>query len=507
MVHGAADDVVLAVDAGTSGVKVGLISRDGRLLADASAGYRTTTRPGGVVEQDATEWWTAFTEAVRTLPDRERGQVRAVAATGQMQDVVLVDDTRPVAPVLLYSDSRADAEHADLLDLCPGWAERAGNELDVTNVAAKLLWLRRHAPDRLDAARHVLLGSAGYLLWRSGGEPACDVTTASASGVLDTSARDWDHEVLVAAGVAPRQVPRLLADGDASSSVVGALSEAAADELGLPAGVPLVHATGDAGATTDGLVGTRTTSAYAYLGTTGWFARVTQASRGTARTAPHLHALVLPGWDRVLRIGAVLTAGAASAWGRDALFDGASPEDADARAEAAYADHPFGRLLVLPSLAGERAPVRDADARGVVVGLTERTTAADLYLATLTGVALNLRHVADDLGLRPEVLPVVGGGARSPVWRRILASTFGVPVLTRDDGEPGLVSAARLAADALGWQHDVRPLFDLTGSQRTDPGREATDLESAVPVHRALYGALAPTFTHVARSGTSGRNP
>lgn len=517
----ARDEVVLAVDAGTSSVKVGLIARNGRLVADASVGYRTRTRPGGFFEQDAADWWTAFVKAVSSLPSRQRQHVRAISMTGQMQDVILVDDTGPVAPVLLYSDSRAAAEHADLLERCPGWVERAGNELDPTNVAAKLLWLRRHTPDRLEAAESVLFGSAGFLLWRCGGEPACDVTTASASGVLDTSARDWDHEVLAAAGVGKRQVPRLLTDVDPESSVVGTLSEEAADELGLRPDLPLIHATGDAGSTTDGLVSITTSSAYAYLGTTGWFARVTDVSpnagrsgpalgpsplHGLAPTSAHLHTLVLPGWNRVLRIGAVLTAGAASAWARKVFLNGASFADADTRAEAAYQDHPFGRLLVLPSLAGERAPVRTADARGVVVGLTERTTSADLYIATLTGVALNLRHVADDLGVRPEMLPVVGGGARSPVWRRILASTFGVPVLTRDDGEPGLISAARLAADALGWDHEVQPLFKLEGSEHTAPGPEASDIESAAPVHRALYDALASTFARLAQTGLSGRN-
>lgn len=489
------EPLIAALDVGSSAVKAALVDAAGRVRARGEAPLDTTTGPGGQVEQDARQWWHAARLALSACEGRDG--VVVLAVTGQMQDLVCVDADDAVGPALLYSDTRAVEQHVRLVDAVAGWERRTGNHQDPSNVAAKIRWTAEHRPDVWARTTTVLLGAAGYVLWRAGGEATCDVVTASATGLLDVERRGWAQDVLDLVGVRLEQLPRLV-DGGADA-VVGRLDDAGARHLGLPAGTPLVAAMGDAGATSHGLVGSGPSSAYAYLGTTGWFARVVPAPTEPPAPSP-LHSLVLPGWDRRLRIGAVLSAGAAAAWALSTHLPGTTFAGADARVLARLDAGPPEPLLCLPSLAGERTPVREATARGVVVGMTPGTTAVDLYLAVLTGVAMNLRHAADamaatgDGSAAADTLPLVGGGARSPAWRRVTASVFGVPVVTVAGGEPGLTSAVITAADAIGLPHTIRPLFDGPPDQVTDPGPEADLLASLLPAHRGLYDALGPAF-------------
>ncbi|GAB3129237.1 FGGY family carbohydrate kinase [Glaciibacter psychrotolerans] len=522
--------VFAALDFGTSGVKVALIDTDGVTLAGAQAPYPTVSGRAGEREQDPSDWWAAGVAALRECPAAVRDRVVAVAATGQMQDLICVADSggagevrrSPVRAALLYSDTRAGAQHTRLSNAFPDWARRTGNHQDSSNVGAKIAWLADTEPATLASSTSLLFSAAGYVLWRAGAEPACDLATASVTGLLDVGRREWFHAMVTASGATPAQLPRLVQHAASAESIVGTLTDAAAHEWGLPAGIPLVLALGDAAATTDGLVGSEPGDAYLYLGSTGWFAQI----GATAADPSPRHSIVLPGWQRRLQIGAVLSAGTASAWALATFLPGLSFAEADALAGARLDSAPPARLLCLPGLNGERTPVRDNQARGAFIGITDQTDAVDLYLAVLTGVAMNLRHAADDMraddmradDMRaddtraddrqpppPRRLALVGGAAESPTWRRILASVFDVPVITGPHGDPGTVSAARHAADALGLAHSIRSLFDIAAGDETgagfvtEPGPGTPLYRELLPVHRALYDALAGSFQSLAQ--------
>jgi xylulokinase len=497
---------VVALDFGTSSVKAAVIALDssddggspgatrpGAVLALAHAPYPTMIGAGGIVEQDPEHWWCSAQTALRqcAVPDAE---IVAVSITGQMQDLVLVGaNGRALRPALLYSDLRATAQHERLAATMTDWNARTGNQQDPSNVAAKIAWLSDHEPAVLDEASMLLFGPAAYVLHRAGGAAVCDVITASSTGLLDIHAGAWLGDLVESAGARATQLPRLLHRNDPADSVVGSLGAAAAEELGLPAGIPLVAAFGDAGSATDGLVGTELHRGYLYLGSTGWFAQVVERERLTTAT-DYLYALLLPGLASAIAIGAVLSAGSAADWARQTFLDGRDFEAVDNAVIKRLDEVGVTGLLCLPGLGGERAPVRDANARVAFVGATAATQPIDFYTAVLTGVAFNLRHAADDMGPLPDVIPVVGGAARSPAWCRILADVFDRPIAVATEAEPGIYSAARHAAAALGFAHVPVPLADSVPPDIVAPSQLASEYARLLPLHRRLYEALGPTF-------------
>jgi xylulokinase len=195
-----------------------------------------------------------------------------------------------------------------------------------------------------------------------------------------------------------------------------------------------------------------------------------------------------------IAIGAVLSAGSAADWARQTFLDGRDFEAVDNAVIKRLDEVGVTGLLCLPGLGGERAPVRDANARVAFVGATAATQPIDFYTAVLTGVAFNLRHAADDMGPLPDVIPVVGGAARSPAWCRILADVFDRPIAVATEAEPGIYSAARHAAAALGFAHVPVPLADSVPPDIVAPSQLASEYARLLPLHRRLYEALGPTF-------------
>ncbi|PRZ40474.1 xylulokinase [Antricoccus suffuscus] len=478
---------VACLDIGTSAVKAALIGPDGVVLATGTAPYPTRRAPGGVVEQSPEDWWNACRTAIAQCGPLA-GEARALSVTGQMQDLILLDEGTVVRDALLYSDLRASAEHVELAANMPDWDDCAGTVQDQSNVAAKLLWLTRHEPDHIARTSHIVFGPAGFVLQRCGAGTLCDVTTASPTGLLDLKKRDWNWDLVDACGVQRDVMPALVSD----TGVVGALSGAAAAELGLPQGIALVCPPGDAGAATDGLVGDVPGAAYLYLGTTGWLAKISAPSE-TLAAHPSLHRLALPGWS-TLGIAAVLHAGAAADWALRTFLNGRSFGDADALVPV---DRASG-LLCLPGLAGERSPVRDANARGAFVGAGPDTGAEDFYLATLEGVAFAFRHAADELGVGSGVLPVVGGGARSTAWQQVLADVLERPIAPSPEADAGTHAAARAAYRAMGERVPDPIAVSLDPVSRVNPGPRSARYRRLAPVHRNLYGTLAETFRHLA---------
>lgn len=242
------EELYAGLDLGTSSAKLVVLGADGSTRARTEVGYPTHTAAGGIAEQHPDHWWQAGREAIAASGLAQ--QVTALGLTGQIQDLVLLCEGRPLRAAILSSDTHAqpqlDALHQALPDL-PG---RTGNEQDASSVAAKLGWLAEHDQRRLAAADLLLLGAPGHVLHRATGVACCDTVTASATGLLDVAARGWDEEVLAWLGVAPELLPSL-----AQEDQTGTLTSAAAAELGLRPGIAAVHAMGDAGSTTDGLVG------------------------------------------------------------------------------------------------------------------------------------------------------------------------------------------------------------------------------------------------------------
>lgn len=483
---------LLSLDLGTTSAKAALIDLEGRALATADAQYPVCHTPDGGCEQEPADWVRAARTAIgRVLPSV--AGVAALCLTGQMQDLVLEGERGAIRRAVLYSDLRAAAEAGEIRAALAAdgedWDGLTGNLQDASSCAAMFRRLSRSEPATTAATRGITFGPAGHLAHALGAGLHCDLTTAAATGLLDARTRDWSPDVAYAAGIDPVLLPRLTSQlGEA----VGRTDDSARDLLGLPAGIPIVLAPGDAAAAALGITGPAAGQDHASLGTSGWIASIRPAAVDTPLDDASHHLALGP--ETALHISAILTAGAAAAWARDAYLAGADAETADrllGDRERARGRGPTG-LLVLPSLGGERFPVRDENLRGAVLGLDSETTPADLYAGTLEGVALALSHALDPAD-RDRVLPVVGGGAASAPWRRILADVTGRPVLHTDATDATLLGAASAAADALGLDHHLSPLAAQGGELVAPDPSAASAYATLRSAHRRLYDAVAAT--------------
>ena len=530
---------LLCLDLGTSAAKAALLDLDGTVHLRAEAPYPTRHAADGTAEQDPRDWERAARAVIvelleaapaakasgdgaapapvpDTAPDVE---VAALVLTGQMQNLVPVPRSGAASIAILYSDTRAGVEAEELRAALAAdgvsWDALTGNLQDATSCAAMHLRLLRTAPEQLADLQGVVFGPAGYLVARMGLGLWCDPTTAATTGLLEARTRDWSSAIARAAGLDPALLPALTG---AAGQIVGHAGAEATALLGVPDGLPVVLAPGDAGATTCGIVGLAPGDAYVYLGTSGWLASVlpgagvlptgapdaTEAPAGEesagedpAGVSHHLAlgASSATAEPRILRISALLSAGAAADWARQAVLDGADPARADELLEAREQERGRGPsgLLALPSIVGERFPVRDASLRGAVVGIDAGTRGIDLYAALLEGVAHGLAHGLESEGdSSPRPLPVTGGGASSAPWLRILADVTGRPVRTVDGTDAALLGCALVAAEALGLDHALVPLGARQEAATIVPDPSAAAQHAALrPAHRALYDAAA----------------
>jgi xylulokinase len=483
----------LGLDVGTSAVKAVLVDDGQRPLADAEAPLGIS-RPGPLwSEQDPDDWWEATVAVLARLRAEQPAAfatVRAIGLSGQMHAAVLLDSAdRPLRPAILWNDGRAQAECRLLTERVPGIGRIAGVPAMPGFTAPKLLWLAAHEPEVVGRTARVVLPK-DYVRLRLAGEHATDLCDAAGTLWLDEARRDWSPELLAASGVAAAQLPRL-AEG---STPAGTLRPGIAAELGLPPGIPIAAGAGDAAGGAVGIGAVEDGDGFVSLGTSAQYFVTTAAYRPYPEALVHAFCHALPG--RWFQMAALLNGASCLAWAASLLGE----RDLGAllsRVEAQWRGP--SRLLFLPYLAGERTPHDDPRARGVLFGLDAGTTAVELVQAVLEGVAFSLAEAQDCLaaaGTRVASLAAIGGGARSRLWTRILATVLDRPVILYAGGDKGpAFGAARLARLALTGEAPaevcrkpevaavIEPDCHLVGAYRAQDAR-----------FRRLYRALRPEF-------------
>ncbi|HLX31708.1 MAG TPA: xylulokinase [Gaiellaceae bacterium] len=448
---------LVGLDVGTSAVKGVAIDEQGQVLATASAGYPLLRPHPGWSEQEPEEWWRAAEDVLARLPEGPIG------LSGQMHGLVVLDAERTVLrPAILWNDQRTAAECAEIEERIgfDRLVELTGNRALTGFTAPKLLWLRRHEPDVYGRIRHVLLPK-DYVRFRLTGELACDVADASGTLLFDVRRRDWSAEVCAELEIPLEWLPPV----HESTEIAGAGDQAAA-ALGVgiarPGPVSVV------------------------LGTSGvvFAALSSYAHDPQARLHAFCHA-VPETWHAM---GVMLSAAGSAGWLREVL----AADLADLEREAE--DWPAGSegLQFAPYLAGERTPHPDPDARGAFVGLSVRHDRGALWRATLEGVAFGLRDSLEllrELGARPESGRVSGGGARSELWLRILASVLELPLETTSSEEGSAFGAALLAGIGAGVFADADDAVArcVRATRRFEPEWDYAD---AYTRFRSLYPTL-----------------
>ncbi|WP_240759629.1 xylulokinase [Lichenicoccus roseus] len=486
--------VFLGIDLGTSAVKALLADMDQAVVATASVPLATSRPRPDWSEQSPQDWWAAVGEVVarlrRAAPDA-MAQVQGVGLSGQMHGLVLLDAEGAVLrPAILWNDSRAADEAAQLASDHPDLADLAGVAHSTSFWPAKLLWLAHHQPEILGRTRHMMLPK-DYLRWRMTGRYQTDGCDAGGTALLDVSRRDWSAPIIEVCNVDRAVLPEIVEGSQAASLLAPEIAAA----WGIStARVVVAGGGGDSATGAIGIGAIADGDAYISLGTSAQLFVTTDRYRPAVEAGVQSFAHALP--DRWFQAGAVLNGASALAWATR-LFGEADPAALLAEAEARPAGP--GRLLFLPYLTGERCPHNDPYARGVLFGLTPASSRAEIVQAVLEGVACSLADALACLaraGTVIEEAAIVGGGARSLFWTRIIADVVGLPIVRYAGSETGpAFGAARLARLAVTGEPTEQvcgkpPVLDRT---LPDPARHAA-YGVALSRFRSLYGALRSEF-------------
>lgn len=499
---------LLGIDVSTTATKALVIDERGSVIATASEEYEFFTPRPLWAEQNPADWWRACVKVVRAVlqkvPARE---VAGIGLTGQMHGLVMLDaDGEVLYPCIMWNDQRTGKQCAEITERAGGTKnllQLIGNPVLPGFTAPKILWVREHEPEVYARAAHVLLPK-DYLRYKLTGAYATEPSDASGMALLDVAKRRWSEELLHALEIPREWLPEVY-----ESPVVSAkISAVAAAETGLLEGTPVVGGGGDQAAQAVGTGIVQEGIVSATLGTSG----VVFASSDTYRLEPNglLHAFCHAVPNKWHLMGVMLSAAGSFRWFRDALGEA---EKLEARNEnrdvyevltqkAERAEAGCEGLIFLPYLSGERTPYPDPEARGAFFGITLRHGREHFIRAVLEGVSYGLRDSLElmrALGLNISQVRASGGGARSPLWRQILADVFDSEITLVNIHEGAMFGAALLAGVGAGVYSSVEDACAQT-VRVTDAVTQDKNVrlyDDYYQVYRRLYPALKDSFVQV----------
>lgn len=473
---------LLGIDLGTSSVKVIVGGLNGHVAVSVTSEYPIQHPQPLHAEQDPNAWWdacvTAVREALGAIPD---GEIAAIGLSGQMHGVVMLDrDLRLVAPAIIWPDQRSQRQVQEITERMG--AERlyaiTGSPLSTGFLAASVRWVQQEAPSKWAQVQMLLLPK-DYLRWRMTGVLATDPSDGAGSLLLDEWQRDWSDDMLRLLDLDRSRLPLV----QPSDRIGGYLVDDAAAQLGLPAGIPVVTGAAD---TACGLLGAGAVASDRLLlsiSTGGQLVQPVDDVRVDRRGRIHTFCSALapsPGQAGWYQMGATLNAGMALRWLRDSVFGWHYPDAYDVMNVAAENSPPGAQgLLFLPYLVGERSPHMDSTARGAFFGLTLRHGQGDLARAVMEGATFacyDAYRVLAELGVQAQSIILAGGGAKSALWRQIVADVFGMPVQPLLTSEQSALGAVLLAGGGVGLLDipaAARRWAQLGPATAPDPGRHA----------------------------------
>jgi len=431
--------VFLGVDIGTSSVKATLIDESG-LPVEVAQAELPISRPAPLwSEQNPSDWWTATNMAVAKLDVDRRHAVKAIGLSGQMHGATLLDESlKPLRPAILWNDGRSYQECAELQENTPEFVTEGGNLVMPGFTAPKLGWVRRHEPEVFARLAKVLLPK-DYVRLRMTGDLASDMSDSSGTLWMDVANRRWSPTLLDATGLDERHMPLLYEGHEAT----GKLRAEAAEAWGMSR-VPVIAGGGDNAAGAVGVGVTDEGDTLLSLGTSGVIFVAGKTYRSNPESAAHAFCHALPGRWHMMSV--MLSAASCLDWA--VRLTGL--RDTAELIQRAEADAGLGiREIFLPYLSGERTPHNNPHAAGILFGLTHDSGAAQIGQAVLEGVAFGMADGLEALiasGVSIHQISVIGGGAQSLYWGRILSAALNRPMVYRDGAATGpAFGAARLA--------------------------------------------------------------
>lgn len=445
----------IGVDLGTSAVKLLLMNEDGKIENIASREYPLYFPNPGWSEQNPQDWFDQSMEGIKELlAGYPKEEVAGISFGGQMHGLVVLDEQdQVIRPAILWNDGRTGKE-TEYLNQVIGkerLSEYTANIAFAGFTAPKILWMKEHEPENFGKIRKIMLPK-DYLAYRLSGSFCTDVSDASGMLLMDVKNRRWSEEMLKICGITEEMLPKLYE----SYEVVGTLKAEIAKDLGLSENVKVIAGAGDnaAAAVGTGTVGDGRCNIS--LGTSGTIFISSRNFGVDEHNALHSFAHADGNYHLM---GCMLSAASCNKWWSEEIL---KTKDFKAEQEGIcrLGENP---VFYLPYLMGERSPHNNPDARAMFIGMSMDTTREEMTQAVLEGVAFGLRdslEVARSLGIQLERTKICGGGAKSPLWKKMIANIMNLKVDVIESEEGPALGAAMLAAVGCGAYPDVETVAE-----------------------------------------------
>jgi len=503
---------LLAHDLGTSGNKATLYSDDGRLIASQTVTYPTHFFNGNWAEQDPADWWHAVCNSTQALLSQAKvnpADVAVVALSGQMMGCTLVDKAGQVLrPSMLYCDQRAAAQATGLLEQIElkDFYGIVGHRVSPSYTLEKLMWVRDNEPG-IYAKTHKTLCAKDYINYRLTGKMATDFSDASGTNAFDLNTFKWSERIIQLAGVDPAMFP----DPMDSTQVLGELTREAAAATGLRVGTPVALGGGDGSCAGVGVGCIKPGSAYNYLGSSSWIALTVEKPIVDEQMRTMNWAHCVPGY--LHPSGTMQTAGSSLQWLKEVICTSecaaaaaAANTNPYALIDAAIAQSTPGAngILFLPYMLGERTPWWNPDARGAFIGLNLASKREDVLRAVMEGVTMNLGIIVNIFRQHVPLntITVIGGGAKSAVWRQMMADIYDCPVESLNFLEEATsMGAAVIGGVAVGMFDDFEVIHRFIKVDHISTPNPANQqrYRQMMPLLEKSYRALVPVYDELAK--------
>ena len=482
----------IGVDLGTSAVKLLLMDENGKICKIVSREYPLYFPHPGWSEQNPEDWFAQSMEGIRELTAVcDKSQVQGISFGGQMHGLVALDDQdQVIRPAILWNDGRT-GKQTDYLNQVIGkdkLSEYTANIAFAGFTAPKILWMKENEPENFARICKIMLPK-DFLAYKLSGSFCTEYSDASGMLLLDVEHKCWSEEMLEICGITEEQLPKLYE----SWEVVGTLKKELAEDLGLPESVKVIAGAGDNAAAAVGTATVGDGGCNISLGTSGTLFISSKKFGVDENNALHSFAHADGNYHLM---GCMLSAASCNKWWMDEILKTKAYQEE----QAGITKLGENRVLYLPYLMGERSPHNDPDARAAFIGMSMDTTREDMTQAVLEGVAFGLRdslEVARSIGVSPERTKICGGGAKSPLWRKIIANVMNMKVDIIESEEGPGYGAAILAAVGCGVFSSVeeaaKKLVKVVATEEPDPELTAK-YEERYQKFRKLYPALKGMF-------------
>lgn len=492
---------LLGIDISTTGAKALLIDASGSIVGVKNTPIPLSTPKPLWSEQDPADWWNGILNSIQKLiaeTEIDTREIAAIGLTGQMHGLTMLDrNGEVIRPAILWNDQRTAKQCQEIHTVIgkQKFLQTTGNRALTGFTAPKILWVKEHEPEAFDRCAHILLPK-DYLRYKFTNHFAADKAGGSGTVLFDLKERDWSVDIIEQLGIPTRWLPETFE----GTAITGTISAKAAAVTGLTEGTPVVGGGGDQAAGAVGMGAVTPGIVSLTLGTSGVVFAATNEPFIEKQGRLHAFCHAMP--DRWHLMGVMLSAAGSLQWYRENVTPTISYDDLLQPVERIPAG--CEGLYFLPYLTGERTPHPDPFARGAFIGLTNRHTLPHMTRAVLEGVAFGLRdsfELIKETGLKDiQQVRISGGGARSAIWRQILADVLNAELVTVNTTEGGAFGSALCAGVGVGIWDNIdqacQETIQLTGKTTPSPDN-VRRYEPHYQLYSSLYDTLLETYAQI----------